>query len=812
MWKNNLLVAWRSILKHKLQTIINIAGLAIGIAGCLLVYLITNYELDFNQKIVDKDRIYRVYTEFSGSFSSLNPGVPMALPTATADFTGVAVQSHFFTDQGKVEIPAENNRGTQKEFKDEDDIIIAAPGYFDLIQNYEWLEGSPRQSLTEPFKVVLTEEKARTYFGIKDPREAIGREIIYQDSLHTTVSGILVEPDFQSDFHFTDFISYSSIEGSWLKEDYDVSNWDNVSSHTQLFLKLSEGTALADIEKQLQRISDQQNDKDKESDWIVDFKLQPLTDIHFNANMSTFDSGPKTAHMPTLYGLMLVAVLLLLIAAINFINMATVQASRRAKEVGIRKVIGGTRKHLAGQFLVETLLLAALALPLATILTEFAVRYFRDMLPEGMTFVLLDPAVMLFLLLTVTMVTLLSGLYPALVLSSYLPAFALKNMMNKSGGGKQNLNLRKGLIIFQFTLAQVFIIGAFIIHQQLNYVLHKDLGFDREQRIHFSFGWGTEASKKQVIKGQLEQLPNVLATSMSSATPIRRGWNTSIVKYNRDGEEIQTEVHTRSVDTAYLRLYNIPLIAGRNLIPADTVKEVLINETYAKALGFEDAEGALGESIKFSGAERPIVGVIKDFHIQSFHSTIAPALLSGASRSFHGIGVKFAAGKPLSENIEEAKAIWASVLPDRAFRYYILDETVEKLYTTEMQTSKLVNTATGLAIFISCLGLFGLAFFTVTQRTKEIGIRKVLGASIAGIVSLLSKDFFKLVVVSILLATPLAWYFMGKWLDGFAYSVGLQWWIFILAGLVVMVVAFATMSIQSVKAALSNPVEALRNE
>lgn len=811
MWKNNLLVAWRSILKHKLQTGINIAGLAIGIAGCLLVFIITNYEWSFNQKIVDKERIYRVCSEFSGAFSSVNPGVPMILPSTTTAFTGVEVQSNFITDEGKVEIPPEHSLGTQKEFKEEGDIAFAGPDYFDLIQNYEWLEGSPRQSLTEPHKVVLTASKARKYFGLKDPREAIGREIIFHDSLHTTVSGILAEPDFQSDFHFTDFISFATIEASWLKEDYDLTNWGNVSSHTQLFLKLAKGTALADIEQQLKRISDEQNSKE-ETTWLINFFLQPLDEIHFNAEMGTFDHGPKAAHMPTLYGLMLVAILLLLIAAINFINMATAQASRRAKEVGIRKVIGGTRGHLTKQFLVETLLLAALALPLAIMLTEFALHYFKDMLPGGLTFQVLDPSILLFLVLTVSIVTFLSGFYPAIVLSSYLPAFALKNMMNKSGGGKQNLALRKGLIIFQFTLAQVFIIGALMIHQQLNYVLHKDLGFDREQRIHFSFGWGTKDSEKQVIKGQLTQLPGVLATSMSSATPIRRGWNTSIISHDQNGEEIQTEVHTRSIDTAYLRLYDIPLAAGRNMIPSDTIREVLINETYAKMMGYEDVEAAIGQTLKYRGADRPIAGVVKDFHVQSLHSSIAPLLLASSKRSFHGIGVKFAGGTPLSENIEKVKAIWATVLPDKRFNYYILDETVERLYTTELRTSKLINTATGLAIFISCLGLFGLVFFTVTQRTKEIGIRKVLGASIAGIVSLLSKDFFKLIFISLLVATPLAWYFMNKWLEGFAYSIGLQWWIFILAGLVVMLIAFATMSIQSIKAALANPVEALRNE
>ena len=334
MWKNNLIIAWRTILKNKLQTGINIAGLALGICGCLIVFLITEYELGFNKSIVNAERIYRVNSHFSGAFTSVNPGVPKAFPTVGKDLTGLEAYSNFFTYYADIEVPAENERIPVKEFKDEEDIIIAGPEYFDLIQNYEWLVGSPRQSLEEPSMIALTEEKAKTYFGLKDPVEAVGRTMIYNDSLALTVSGILKDPKFRSDFHFKEFISYSTINSTWLNEEYELTNWSNVSSNTQFFLKLSEHTQASQVQKQLDKISEEQRSKEESADWVIDYKLQPLSNMHFDAEMGTFDAGPSTAHKSTLYGLVLVALLLLLIAAINFINLATVQATKRAKEVG----------------------------------------------------------------------------------------------------------------------------------------------------------------------------------------------------------------------------------------------------------------------------------------------------------------------------------------------------------------------------------------------------------------------------------------------------------------------------------------------
>ncbi|MCF8243885.1 MAG: ABC transporter permease [Saprospiraceae bacterium] len=806
MFKNNLTIAWRNILKHKLQTGINIAGLAIGIAGCLVVFLLSKYELAFNEKVVDADRIYRVYTQYNGQFSGVNAGVPTGVATLAATAVeGTDVQCLVQVYNTSVTIPTGQGAGILKRLGKQEDIVLTSPEFFDLIQNYEWLAGSPRQSLTEPYQLVLTERKVKQYFGVKDAREAIGMQVLYQDSLNTIVAGVLKDPDFSSDFHFTDFISDKTIASSFLKDNFPIDEWSGTRSADQFFVKASQGVSAETLTGNLKPLNDRFNKDNEPGEATDEFLLQPLADLHFNQDLGIFDTGRRPAHKPTLYGLMLIAGLLLLIAAINFVNLATVQATRRSKETGVRKVIGASRKQIAGQFLAETFLITLLALPVALALSELAMRYFSEFLPDGLTMSVQSPSVLAFLLGSVVLVTFLAGLYPSVVMSAFHPAFAIKNQSQHQSKG---VGLRKGLIVFQFVLAQAFIIGSLIMGKQLNFVLKKDLGFDKEAIVYF---W-TDRANKKVLQEQLGRLPEVKGTALQNKPPIDRGYQTSVLEFDRDGEHKESEVHFRMVDTAYIGLFGIELLAGRNVLPSDTMKEVIINETFAKDLGFATPDEAVGQSVSNSKQSFPIVGVVKDFHVRSLHNKIPPLVITGANNSAYSVAAKISSDQTLSASLEKVKAVWEEVYPGKDFNPYFLDESVEKLYESETKTAKLINTATGLAIFISCLGLFGLAFFTVTQRSKEISVRKILGASIAGIVGLLSKDFLKLVLASLVLATPIAWYFMDKWLQDFAYRIGIQWWMFVVAGAVAVAVAFLTVSFQSVKAALANPVKSLRSE
>ncbi|HMQ47667.1 MAG TPA: ABC transporter permease [Saprospiraceae bacterium] len=806
MIKNNLIIAWRRLLRSKLPTAINIIGLAIGIAGCLLVFQITSYELGVNKSISERDRIYRVWTQFNGEFSMENSGVPTGVAALAAEaIQGTEVQCMFHSYNAKVEVPEPNGKG-RRNLGVQEDLVITDPSFFDLIQNFEWLEGSAYQSLAQPNQVVLTEQKVKQYFGLANPRDAIGRELIYADSLVLTVSGVLRERDFSSDFTFTDFISAASIPGSLLKQYVSLDDWDGVRSADQFFVKAAEGISAGQLAEQLQPLNDRYNADIEAGEARDEFKLQPLSELHFNQSLRTFDNGPAPAHLPTLYGLMVIAGMLLLIAAVNFINLATVQATRRSKETGVRKVIGASRQALAKQYLTETALLAVLALPVALGLTELAGTYFTDFLPEGLEISVSSPKVLAFLVLSVVLITFISGLYPAFMMASFNPAFAIKNQSI----GKGSAGLRKGLISFQFVLAQAFIIGAIIIGQQLHFALNKDLGFNKEAIIYFYLPWQSEVSKRQLFTEELRQQPGVLAATMQNKPPIEGGYQTGVLDFERNGEITSAEVHFRFVDTAYLHVFDIQLIAGRNLLPSDTIQEIVINQKMVNVMGFSSSAEAIGKTVKMHDKNIPIAGVVADFHLQSLHNAIPPLAITTSPG--WSVAAKLTSSQPLSSSMGKCKATYATIFPGVEFNPMFMDESIAQLYESELRMAKLINTATGLAILLSCLGLFGLAFYTVNARAKEISIRKVLGASVASVVGLLSKEVLLLVAGSLLLAGPLAYYFVERWLQDFAYRVDIQWWVFALAGVLAIGVAFLTVSFQSVKAALANPVESLKSE
>ena len=808
MLKNYLKTAWRNLLKNKLQTSINIIGLAVGIAGCLSVFLLINYEFSFNKNISDEDRIYRVYTQFQGQFSGAVPGVPTGMATlAGSTLHDVEAQCLFHTTIAKVAVPTEMGDGLIR-FKTQEDIIVAGPSFFNLVQNYEWLAGSPRQSLSEPFQVVLTESKAKKYFGVKNATEAIGRELIYGDSLYMTVSGILNDPSFFSDFYFTDFISNRTVHNSL---EIPREEWSAIRRSDQFFIKAAEGVSMLALAEQLEPLNKRLN-KGNTSKEKHEFKLQPLSDLHFNHELGQFEASRKPFRKGTLYGLMFIASLLLLVAAINFINLATVQATQRSKETGIRKAIGASRQQLTLQFLVETALVALLALPIVMILSEYSLQYFSEFLPQELTLETLSPEVLLFLLAAVIVVTFLAGLYPSFFMSSFHPAFAIKNQLGGTAGRKYS-GLRKGLIVFQFVLAQVFIIGVFVMGNQMDYMLHKDLGFEKEAIVYFNI-WDrrTDPSKRFVFQNQLKKIQEVEATAFQNKPPIDKGYRSVFMEFEHKNEEVKSEVHFRMVDTAYVGLYGMKLMAGRNLHPSDTIKELLVNEAFVQKMGFQKLEDAINRYVNYNNKKLPIVGILKDFHVRSFHHIIPPVALGTHQNGYYSIAAKISLDQPIPATINKIKAAWSSVYPDREFNYYFLDEAVEKMYESEAQLKKLISTATGLAIFISCLGLFGLTFFTVTQRSKEISIRKVLGASVASVVRLLSRDFLKLVILALIIASPLAYYFMNEWLEGFAYHTKMEWWVFAIAGLISIAITFITVGAQGVRAAIANPVNSLKSE
>jgi putative ABC transport system permease protein len=817
MLRNYFTIAWRSLVNNKLHTLINVFGLTVGVSSCLVIFLIVSYELGFNRQIPGGDRVYRIYSNFSGAFSGTNRGVTTGLQEmAKEQFTGFDQIVAFHTYGAKVKIIENQNTKT---FEGNNSIALVDENYFALLYDYEWVEGSAKESLNQPRQVVLTTEKALTYFGTDDYSKLIGKEIIYNDSLPLTVSGIVKPLPYLTDFTFTDFISFPTIEATFLKNNIREGNWDSTNGSTQLFVKLSEGTDLSVAQQQLKKADEVYKEHTKDSEWggnfVVDYRLQPLANLHFNSDLYIFDGSRLPAHKSSLTSLSLVAALLLLIASINFINLETAQAVKRAKEVGVRKVLGSSRIQLVSHFLAQSILLSLIAVVLSIPVAEMGLILFSDFIPVGVSLNLTGPLTLLFLFSVILVVGVLSGAYPAFVLSSYLPALALKNQAYINSANTRSAYLRKALIVFQFGFAQLLIISTMVIISQINFMLNKDLGFKKDAIIHFSAPWYEKESRRLVLKNELAQLPEAAEMTMCSSTPSANGYSSNVLIYKTGKDEIQTNVFRKFGDENYIPLYNIQLIAGRNLLPSDTMKEIIINETYLRELNLTPEE-AIGKEIWEGDKAYPIVGVVKDFHISSLRSGYQPVFMANDIISLYSFSIKLPTkgkdSKNFQESIAKIEAAWKRVYPEIIFEYSFVDETIRNFYETEQKMSKLASTAMIIAIIICCLGLFGLASYTSIQRTKEIGIRKILGATVTNIMMLLSTDFLKLVLVAFAVAAPVAYYGATKFLSDYAFHTNIGWQLFAFAGIASIVLAFATVSYQAIKAAITNPVESLRSE
>ncbi|GAB3948985.1 ABC transporter permease [Spirosoma harenae] len=811
MLRNYLKTSLRNLAKNKVSTLINLLGLTLGVTACLVIYLITNYELSYDTFHPERERIYRLVGESQyGTPGEKHPVgfVPNAVPAAIRkEIAGLETVTAFHNISSDVLIPDGSEKPRRFENQHSETIVVE-PQYFDLFK-YQWLAGNPQTALNEPFKVVLSEQKARTYFGDLPIEKMLGKEVIYQDSVHTNVAGIVKAWAQPSDFKFTDFISFATIRASQLKKGINLDQWDDIWSASQAFVKLPKGATPAQFTAQFQRFG--------KAHYPKEFKytpaLQPLSDLHFNEDYG--DNYSRKAHLPTLYGLMAVAGFILLIAAINFINLSTAQSVQRAKETGIRKVMGSSRTSLVIQFLSETTFLTLIAILIALLLVNPILAGFQSLTPKGLTFDLFSLQTGLFLLFVTVVTSLLSGFYPSWILSSYRPALTLKGQAALTNGQKGHL--RKALIVFQFTVSLVFIIGTLMVGRQLSFIRNKDLGFSTDAILEIRPPRGSNGDKGPVLVQKIKQLAAIDRVTVQWFPPMGQAYMVTKLTYQPPKKQaIELDVSAKVGDENFIPLYQLRLLAGRNYVKSDSLRELIINATYAKALGFRKPADALNQFIDWQGKKYPIVGVVADFHEQSFHEKIEPTFIGYMPGQARNIGIKL---KTKGKDIADVKATlasleqqWISVFPDNKFDYKFLDDSIATLYEKEQKTSQLVNTATAIAILISCMGLFGLAMFTAEQRTKEIGVRKVLGASVSSIVALLSKDFLKLVVISLIIASPIAWWAMSQWLNDFAYKIDIEWWVFALAGLLSVGIALLTVSFQSIKAALVNPVKTLRSE
>ena len=822
MIKNYFTIAVRNFRKNKIFALINISGLAIGISAALVIYLIVQFEFGFEKFRKDGDRIYRVVSEmtFPGDVKYKNSGVPMPMPNAVrADLTGIETASHFVTTYDfKVAVPFAGSQSPAI-FKKQTNIIYADEFYF-LMFEYDWLAGSRQTALKDPFQVVLTEERAKTYFGNLAANDIIGRQIIYNDSIKITVSGIVKDPaEKATDFRFKEFISMGTVMNTGLKNHFGGDEWGSVNSASQLFVKLKEGTKPEQLNSQFAGLRKKYTNKKLDQKDDTANHLQALADIHFNDEYDAFEQ--RQAHKPTLYGLLVVAVFLLLLGCINFINLTTAQASQRAKEIGIRKTLGSGKRHLIFQFLSETFILTLIATILSIIMSPWLLKIFSAFIPPEISFSFINQAhVWVFLTVLVLLLTLFSGLYPALVLTRFKPVIVLKNQLNTDLAQSRKVWLRKTLTVTQFVIAQFLLIATLMVSKQINFSLNKDLGYKKDAIVYFSTPWDFSSGKMDnsrfALIEKIKTIPGIEKISLASAAPAHQGAASGTMKVDNGKKEVELMVETVNADPEYFDIYKLKLAAGKWPEQSDTLKEYLINETYARALGFSVPAEAIGKLVDRREKKIPIVGILADFHTKSTHEPIKPIVYSSVRNNSYTIhlALKSEAGSPgqWKETLTKIEKEFKGLYPEEDFTYHFFDETIASFYKKEKDISRLLNWSAGLCIFISCLGLLGLVIYTTNTRTKEIGIRKVLGASVTQIVSLLSKDLVLLVIIAFIITVPIAWLIMNKWLQDFVYRTQISWWVFVICGAGMLFISAALLAIRTVKAAIANPVKSLRLE
>ena len=809
MLQNYFKIAFRNILRNKTYTIINVLGLALGLCACIIIYLIADYEFSFDRFHPHKNRIFRVIgglQRINGEKEFLNsPFKELAM--IEHEVRGFEAKAAIHFVDGPARIPA--NPGKQFE---KTNIILTEPQYFDIFK-YEWLAGNATTALIEPYSVVLSAKQARVYFGDESYNKIIGKSVIYQDSLEVTVSGIVKDWEKNTDFPYTDFISLSTAPSSFLRLQIPTSDWRSLHPHRSMaFVKLDEHTSAQQVNNQLEKI--RKTIKPSDFGTLETVELQALTDIHFSNDYYRADDGDgfRKAHLPTLYMLMGLSIFILVIAAVNFINLSTAQSIQRAKEVGVRKVMGGNRASLVVQFLTETCVITVLAVCISVMLVKPMLSLFSTYIPPQVKFEIFDTGTLLFLLFITIVTTLLAGFYPAKVLSGYLPVLSLKGAFTTTGAGGSNL--RKALIVFQFTMSLIFIICALVIDNQIRYMRIKDKGFKTDAILTIN-SWTDQREKLKLAKEKISALAGVEAAMVQGPAPMGFGEISGIFNY-KGASETSIEVRRSMGTEEFIPFYEMKIVAGRNIARADTLEEFVINEAYSRALGFKTPEDAVGKFLFAGEKSFPIVGVVKDFHQSSFRNTIQPLVIENSPEWQRNIAVKLSSkGKHAGQvqaTIKQIEKIWGQVFPGEGLNYSFLDESITWLFEKEKQTAWLINIAMIITIFISCMGLFGLAMFIAQRRTKEIGIRKVLGASVVNITAMLSRDFVRLVTIAILISSPIAWWLMHRWLQEFAYRTSISWWIFIVAGTIALLIALVTVSFQAIKAAVANPVKSLRTE
>ena len=801
MLKNYITIAFRNLLRNKHYALINIFGLAVGIAGCLLIYLVISFELSFDNFHKKKDRTYRLFTEMKTPEGiNYSGGVPF--PTAAAlklDYPQLEkVISVFKESDVQITIPG-NSSGMVKKFKEENGVFFAQPEFFDVF-DFEWLSGNPVSALSEPNTVVLTKETAERYFGSWD--NAIGKTFIYDNDNNYKVTGILKDPPPNTDLPFKMIISYASFKYR------DLNDWGSIFRNAHCFVVLPPGMSGDKFSSFLPAFVTRHK-PDKYT--YAGYQLQPLSDMHFDKRVNTY-SG-KTFTKDLISSLSLIAVFLLICACINFVNLATAQAGNRSKEVGVRKVLGSSKNQLAGLFLGETALITIFAVILAVGIAFVVSFYLNRLLQIPLSFnVFRHPFIIVFLVVVTILVTFLSGLYPAFILSGFNPIQALRKKVSTQS--LRGASLRRILVIVQFTVAQVLIISTMVMISQIRYFKSYKLGFDKDAILNVNIPPDSlRITKMSSLRNELSEVPAISNVSLSATPPADDNSSETEFIFDKAAEKADFNVVLKWADVDYFKTYGLKMVAGRIYAVSDTLRELVVNETFLKKLGIRTPEEALGKFVTLWGGrvKLPIVGVVRDFNVLALHDGMQPVIMGTRKRDYEVINIKLAMSD-VRPSLNKIERLWNQTFPDFIYEFKFLDEKINDFYAQESQMLQLYKMFSIVLIFISCMGLYGLVSFMAIQRTKEMGIRKVLGASTSHILYLFSREFTLLIIIAFFIAAPLAGYLMNNWLEKFSYRIGLGITVFIVAIGFSLLVSWLAVSYQALKTAAVNPIKSLRAE
>ncbi|HLK27060.1 MAG TPA: ABC transporter permease [Puia sp.] len=819
MFKKNLTIAWRNLLKNKIFSFINIAGLSIGMAACVLILQYVNFELSYDQFNKNVGDLYRVYNDRYQNGKLVQHG------TITYSAIGKAMQNEYpeIINHARVE-PFGNGiislPNSDRKFDEQN--VIAVDNSFISMFSYSLIAGDQTTPLKDPFAVILTENAATKYFGTKDFSSVIGKAIIMgRDSMPYKVTAICKNIPENSHLQFDILASYTTMLAG--KNPYKEADYDFTDSDFWHYVQLRHGTDYKKLQSKFEAFSQKYFQGNKVSGSVEKFYLQPVAKAYLYSDFE-YELG-KTGSATVVWGLLIIAVFIIVIAWVNYINLSTARSAERAKEVGVRKVTGATKTQLIKQFLSESFLINIIALTLALLLVIILQPAFNALIQHNLSFSDLFQkslggySITIGLLILILTGIFISGFYPAFVLSSFKPILVLKGRFSAS---KKGILLRKGLVIGQFAITVALIIGSFVVYKQIRFMSKQELGMNIDQMLIIKAPVLSDfdssfIARENSFKQEVREIANVKGVATSNRIAGDETSRAFDLHRTDDNSGNKFTVRNMGADFNFINVYGIKLLAGRNFSSVDynldynQLHNVLMNASAVKLLGFKSNDDAVGKSIILNGKKWDVIGVINDYHQKSLRFNLEPIVLQPFYGTYNPISIKVNTTN-ITSTIAAIKTKYAEFFPGNLFDYFFLDERFNRQYKNDKLFGKAFAIFAGFAIFIACLGLLGLSLFATAQRTKEIGVRKVLGASVSNIVLLLSKDFIRLIIIAFVIASPIAYFIMHGWLQDFAYRINIEWWVFAVAGILAIAIALATISFQAIKAAMANPVKSLRSE